>query len=124
MKNINVYILGNLDDTLTGSELEATLNAYREAESQLASFGFGVLSPHHLPADLRGIKGASIILSMIQAADICYAIDYPTATSPSRDFEMAELLRKVVYLPDSLYEPDGNLRKLMGVEVIDEAKEA
>lgn len=117
MRNINVYILGHLDDTLTGSELEAALNAYREAESQLASFGFGVLSPHHLPADLRGIKGASIILSMIQAADICFMIDY--ATSRSRDLALAELLKKEVYLPDALYQPGGYLRGLMGVENVE-----
>lgn len=117
MKSINVYILGNLNDTMTGDELERALDAYREAENQLACFGFGVLSPHHLPADLRGIKGASIILSMIQAADICFMIDY--ATSRSRDLALAELLKKEVYLPDALYQPGGHLRGMLGVENVE-----
>ena len=121
MKNINVYILGNLNDTMTGDELERTLDAYREAENQLACFGFGVLSPHHLPADLRGKKGDVPRAAMIRAADICYKIDFPTTTSRSCDLEIAELLCKEVYLPDALYQPDGYLRGLLGVEKIEAA---
>ena len=119
MRNINVYILGHLDDTMTGAELERVLEAYRETENQLACFGFGVLSPHRLPADLRGSKGGMIRAAMIQAADICYAMDYTPGILRTKDSALAEAFGKTVYLPDALYQPGGYLRGLMGVENVE-----
>lgn len=118
MRNINVYILGNLNDAMTGDELERALDAYREAENQLACFGYGVLSPHHLPADLRGIKGTMIRAAMIQAADYCLVLD---DGRPMWDLELANQFDTVQVPMESLYTPRGVLRSLMGVEKIEAA---
>lgn len=114
----NVYIIGGFTEEMDKAAIDREVERYREAENQLACFGFGVLSIHHLPADLRGRKGCMIRAAMIEAADMCYAISYDPDIMRTCDVALADALGKPVFLPDALYKPYGCLRKMMGVEEI------